>query len=167
MQTQSRHLIVAVALSVFGLTALAGPDSHTAPFASVGKWTLNVEKSKADTGALVLKSETRMYEDWGGGVIHGVFEGIDSQGQPLYREYAARFDGKDYPWVRKGSPSVYTQSFKRINNRTAEFTSKRDGQVYQTGKTTVSPDGKTMTITYKATTAQGEPISGTLVFDKQ
>ncbi len=135
---------------------------------SVGRWRLNVEESKFEPAPL-FKGEDRLYEDWGGGLIHARFEGIDAQGKPTYREYVARLDGKDYPWVRRGAKTAWTIALKPIDARTFAYTAKEDGRVVQTGTHTVSTDGAVMTVTYKfeAPNAQGQLLSGTLVFERQ
>src|SRR5262249_49061290 len=123
-------------------------------------------KSKFDPAPL-YKSEMRVYEDWGGGVLHASFEGVDLQDKPTFREYAARFDGKDYPWVRRGAQTAWTIALKPIDASTFEKVAKEDGEVVQAGKHSASADGKGRTVTYKfeRPNAQGRVVSGTLLFD--
>jgi hypothetical protein len=63
--------------------------------------------------------------------------------QPTGESFAAKLDGKDYPF--KGSYSFDTVSLKRIDDRTVEQTNKRGGKVISVHTITVAPDGKTMT----------------------
>jgi len=151
---------------VFGtLSAWAGPNP-LAGNPSLGKWKLNVEKSKFEPGP-AFKSEMRVYDDWGGGLIHAVFEGVDPQDKPTYREFVARLDGKDYPWARRGASTAWTIALKPVNKQTFDFTAKEDGKVSYTGTHSVSADGKVMTIIFKGTNAQGQPVGATMVYDRQ
>ena len=76
--------------------------------------------------------------------------------------FTAKLDGKDHPV--KGSLTYDVVSLKSIDDRTIEWTSKRDGKVVGVEKLTVAPDGKKMTIfeTNKLTGA-----TETLVANKQ
>jgi hypothetical protein len=62
---------------------------------------------------------------------------------PTGQSYDAKLDGKQVPYV--GDPGTTTVSLKRIGD-SIEETDYRDGKVISVGKSTVSPDGKTMTI---------------------
>jgi hypothetical protein len=44
---------------------------------------------------------------------------------------------------------------------------KTGGKYHQTGKNVISKDGKTLTQTFKGTDADGKPVHGTNVYDKQ
>jgi hypothetical protein len=62
---------------------------------------------------------------------------------PTGQSYNAKLDGKQVPYV--GDPGTTTVSLKRIGD-SIEETDYRDGKVISIGKSTVSQDGKTMTI---------------------
>src|ERR1041385_6449595 len=70
---------------------------------------LSVAKSKYSPGP-ASKSQTVKQEAWEGGVKLTT-DGMDSDGKPTHTEYAAKFDGKDYPW--KGNPNADMISIKR------------------------------------------------------
>ncbi len=57
--------------------------------------------------------------------------------------YDAKFDGKDYPM--QGDPGNTMISLKKVNANTIEETDKRNGKVVNTGRWTLSADGKKMT----------------------
>lgn len=162
----SHRLTISVAVALVCLAVMTSEAQSQVASASIGKWKLNVMKSKFEPGP-VYKSEMRTYEDWGGGLLHGLFVGVDGQDKPTYREYVARFDGKDYPWARKGAQTAWTIALKLVDPHTFEFIGKEDGKVSYTGTNIVSPDGKVMTITFKGTNAQGQPVGATMVYDKQ
>jgi hypothetical protein len=130
----------------------------------VGTWKLNLAKSK--TEAWSPKSQTRVYEDWGGGLLHMRGEGTDAQGNPTMQEFVARTDGKEYPYVIRGAAAAYTLSLKRIDDRTIEFSQLEDGKKSYSGTLAIAADGKSFKLTFK-TDRKGEPSSAALVYDKQ
>ena len=76
-----------------------------------------------------------------------------------------KYDGKEYPAT--GAPWD-TISMKQVDANNLTFEAKKAGGKYQvTGRTVISKDGKTMTTTTKGTNAEGQPSSGTLVYEKQ
>jgi hypothetical protein len=149
---------------VFALLALASTASAEGLKAYVGTWKLNVAKSKNE--AWTAKSQTRVYEDWGDGLLHMRADGTDAQGNPTLQEYVARFDGKAYPYVFRGAPGASTITNTRVDDRTFAFTVLTDGKTSYTGTHTVAADGKSYTNTYK-TNGKGEPSSAALVYEKQ
>ena len=149
---------------VVALLALASTVSAQELKPYVGTWKMNVAKSK--TEAWTPKSQTRVYEDWGGGLLHMHYEGTDAQGNPTLAEYVARFDGKAYPYVIRGAPAAHVITNTRVDDRTFAFTMLADGKTSYTGTHTIAADGKSYTNTYK-TNAKGEPSSAALVYEKQ
>jgi len=63
---------------------------------------------------------------------------------PTGDTYTAKFDGADYPV--KGAYGYDAVSLKRINDHSIEETDKRGGKVIDVSTSTVSADGKSMTI---------------------
>ena len=147
---------VLAAVLAFSLVAL-GADNW------LGTWKLNVAKSKYSPGP-APKSQTLKQEAWEGG-IKLTTDGIDPEGKPTHGEYAAKFDGKDYPW--KGNVNADMISLKRIDDNTYESTWKKGGKVTITTKTVVSRDGKNRTTTQTGKDAQGRTVNNTTVYDKQ
>ena len=64
---------------------------------------------------------------------------------PTGDSYAARFDGKEYPFTV--DPGVTSVSVKKIDETTIEEADKRKGKLIAVSRMTVDPDGKTMKIT--------------------
>jgi hypothetical protein len=81
--------------------------------------------------------------------------------------YSYKPDGKEYSVAGTGAP-FDTISVKQLDQRSASFEvkNKANENFHQTGKTVMSEDGKTRTLTFKGTDAKGKPVSGTLVFEK-
>lgn len=149
---------------VVAILAFASSASAEGLKYQVGTWKLNVAKSK--TEAWTAKSQTRLYEDWGGGLLHMRYEGTDSQGNPTLGEFVARFDGKAYPYVVRGAPDASTISLTRVDDRAFAYSMLADGKPSFTGTIAVAADGKSYTNTFK-TNGKGEPSSAVLVFEKQ
>jgi hypothetical protein len=141
---------------------LAGFALCFAEDANMGTWKLNEAKSKLSPGA--PKNHTVAYAASGDSTKVTV-DGIDAEGKPAHNEWTGKFDGKDYPVT--GDPTSDVRSYKRVDDRTLEFTAKKGGKVTLTGRVVVSADGKSRTVTTSGTDAKGSKISGTAVYDKQ
>ena len=86
-------------------------------------------------------------------------------GTPINSSYTAKYDGKEYPVT--GAPWD-TISVKQTDANTLTTELKKTGTKFHTkGRTVVSKDGKTMTVTGKGTDADGKPLTTTIVYDKQ
>jgi hypothetical protein len=152
---------LALVAALFGFVSTLGAEgleSH------VGTWKLNLAKSR--TASWSPQSQTRVYEDWGNGLLHAHFEGTDSKGKPWLAEYVARPDGKEYPYVIRGATAAYTMSLVRVDDHTFAYHARADGKTAWTGTHTLAADGKSFMLTYK-TDAKGEPADVMLFFEKQ
>ena len=129
----------------------------------VGTWKLNVAKSTYSPGP-APKSLTAKIEAAGEGE-KVTADGVRGDDTPIQVVYTAQYDGKDHPIT--GSPMADTVSLKRLDANTTERTDKKGGKVTQTLTRKVSSDGKTMTVTYKGTDAEGRPINNLAVLEKQ
>jgi len=128
-----------------------------------GTWQLNLSKSKFVSGP-TIKSQTRAYEV-NGDTVKQTLDGVDADGKPTHVTFTAHYDGKEYPV--SGNPDADTISVKRSDSHSAKSILKKDGKVTATTMRHVSSDGKTLTMETKGTTAKGQKIDNTLVFDKQ
>ena len=115
--------------------------------ATIGKWKLNVEKSpgRSPTASQI---QFRTFEDRGGGLILATVEGINQAGDPTrFRQYAVKHDGQYYPDQAHGRETFNTIMYMKTDNpRHYEWFVKVDGNLTNSGTTTVSEDGQTMTI---------------------
>jgi hypothetical protein len=132
-----------------------------------GTWKLNVQKSKFPAGTPAPQSDTRIYEDRGGGVVMSTHTTVNQQGQEALTIYAAKFDGKEYPVATRGSGALSTIAFHVINSYSESFVLTRDGKVATRGTTTISKDGKTLTMTLNTTSANGQTAQGISIYEKQ
>lgn len=144
------------------LSIAAGAVCLAADNPMMGTWELNESKSKLDPNG--PKNHTVVYsmagEQWKVAV-----DGMDARGKALHSEWTGRVDGKDHPVT--GSSGEDTRAYKKVDDRTVEFTSKKDGKVTTSGKVVVSADGKTRTVTHKGTSPDGKTFSSTVVYDKK
>ena len=54
-----------------------------------------------------------------------------------------------------------------MNDRTYEITTMKDGKMFGTGKSTVSADGKSRTLSLNGTDANGKKFKAKAVYDKE
>lgn len=158
MQPSLRTLLVAMVLAA----AAIGVSAQSNNQAGMGTWKLNLAKSKYSPGP-APKSLTAKFEPAGKGV-KATTEGIGADGKPTSTEYTTNYDGKDVPLT--GSPVANMTSVRRVDANTTVRTDKKDGKVVQTLTRTVAKDGKSFTVSVKGTTAKGEPLDNSLVFEK-
>ena len=152
--------ITVIVVSLIASGALLAQDN---PF--VGKWTLNLAKSKF-TGMQAPKSETRTIVAEGNGETV-TYEGIAGDGSPIAYSLTTNLDGKDAPYSGMQPFGADTVAAKRVDANTHASISKKAGKTLFTTRTVVSKDGKVSTQTTKGTNDKGQLISITTVWDKQ
>ncbi len=127
----------------------------------MGTWNLNEAKSKLTPG--MAKNNKVVYKA-AGNSVKVTIDGTDADGKSTHNEWTGKFDGKDYAVT--GDPTSDTRSYKKIDDRTMEFTVKKDGKVTITGRIVVAADGKSRTVTTSGTDAKGKKFKNTAVYDK-
>lgn len=132
-----------------------------------GTWRLNIEKSvwgkhpKPSNGTISIEHREPSFK-YSGHV--GMAQGSETADQQSF-QFDGTIDGKDYPVT--GSPRQESVAVRRINARTIESQRKGpDGKVVETARTTISPDGKQLTRSIKATGPNGD-ISWTEFYERQ
>lgn len=153
-------------IKIVGLAVLLSVAAVAVCFAAdnpmMGTWKLNDAKSKLDPNG--PKNRTVVYSA-AGEKMKITVDGVDAKGKALRSEWTGAADGKDYPVT--GSSGEDTRAYKKIDERTLEFTSKKGGKVTTSGKVVVSADGKTRTVTHSGTSPDGKKFSSTVVYDKE
>jgi hypothetical protein len=129
----------------------------------VGIWKLNLSKSTYIPGP-APKSAINKFEPREDG-MKATIDMVDGQGKKIHSEATIKFDGKEYPI--KGSPIADAVSVKRANEREADIVWKKGGKVTMTGKSVISADGQTTTLTQTGTAPQGHAVHNVAVYDKQ
>jgi formylglycine-generating enzyme required for sulfatase activity len=153
---RTRTILAAPVLFLAGLALCLAADAH------MGTWKLNEAKSKFNPGA--TKNMTVVYEAAGENVKVTV-DGVDKDGKPVHQVWVGKFDGKDYPVT--GEAQYDTRSYTKVDDHTIDMTIKMGGKVVATGKITVAADGKSRTVTTKATDPKAAGLNATAVYDKQ
>jgi len=90
---------------------------------------------------------------------------VDRQGKAIHGEFAAKYDGKDYPI--KGNPDADTVSVRRIDDKTVDYLYKKGGKEVLSERAVVSRDGKTSTVTQRFKNAKGQDITVVTIWDKR
>jgi len=133
----------------------------------LGKWKLNVEKSKFTPATAAPKSQTRTVEADGDSVKYS-FEVVSTEGKAGSYGFAVKYDGKFYAITGSGAPYGADEiSIKRVTAHSYNATLKRGGKEVATSRLVVSKDGKTATLNGKGTDASGNKLSSTSIYDKE
>jgi hypothetical protein len=154
MKTKTSLLTLALCLAA-GTICFASP--------MMGTWKLNEAKSKITPGS--GKNTTVVYNEAMLGKVKITVDGIDANGKPAHHEWTGKFDGKDYPVSDDRGTDM--RSYKKVDDRTMDFTAKKGGKVTVTGRIVVAADGKSRTVTTSGTNSKGKKFKNTAVYDKQ
>jgi len=146
---------VAVAFSFVAAAACFAANPH------LGTWKLNEGKSKIapETG----KNQTVVYTEMKDKMKVTV-DGVDKDGKPRHGVWEGKTDGKAYK--TEGNMSWDSMAYKVVNDHTYELTAMKGGKVISSGKSTISADGKTRTVTMSGT-MDGKKFKNKAVYDKQ
>src|SRR5262245_23582176 len=74
-----------------------------------------------------------------------IYDMVGIRGGVTHWEWTGKLDGKDYPL--HGVEEVITNAYSRVDDHIYTVVFKVDGRTTTTTKITISPDGKTMTVT--------------------
>lgn len=133
---------------------------------AVGVWKLNLAKSTY-SGIPAPKAMTTTIEAQGAG-IKVSNDGVAADGSKATYAYTATYDGKESQITGTGAPNgADTISLKKTGDSTLDATLKKAGKVVLNGKSAISKDGKTRTLTSTGTNASGQPTKTKTVYDKQ
>lgn len=140
---------------IIGLTLafcfLAGPLCLAAD-PLIGTWKLNEAKSKFTPGT---GKNTRVVYEARGSQVRITADGVNADGKPTHSEWIGKLDGKDYSVT--GDPNADMRSYRKVDDRTLDFTGKKGGNITVTGRVVVAADGKSRTVTTSGTTGTGAP----------
>jgi len=148
---------------VLAATSLGTTISGQASDPRIGRWQLNLAKSKFTTTP--PKSITRVYEDRGGGIVLSTITTTPASGAPNVLFVLYKIDGKPYPQLPRGAETTNTVTQQLVDPHTVDGVTKRDGKVVGGFTQVVSADGKTLTYTPKD--EKGQPTGIVQVFEKQ
>jgi hypothetical protein len=161
IKMRTRSLLISATLIFVLVLTLASIAFAADPF--IGTWKLNVAKSKMEPSQMP-KSVTHKNVAQGNG-IKTTFDGVDAQGKEFHSESAGVWDGKDFPV--KGDPGADRIALKKVDANTVNVVAKKAGKEVGTYRTTITKDGKTMTMIFKGKDDKGQERSYTQVWDRQ
>jgi hypothetical protein len=147
-------------LCLLTLLVFATPLFAEEPIA--GTWALNTAKTKYTTGT-PPKNVTLVIEEQGTNLLTTV-TGTNSDGSPISVKFTVPISGGPGS-IQAGDANAITS--KRISANVRENTYTKDGKEIRSRHIVISKDGKTMTSKVKGTNANGKPVDGTDVYDKQ
>src|SRR5437764_14748524 len=145
---KTKIAVVAVALSFVTAAASFAANPH------IGTWKLNEVNSKTPAG--MGKNTMVVYEEQKD-KMKVIVDGVDKDGKPTHSVWVGKTDGKAYP--AKGNLSWNSSAYKVVNDRTKQITAMKDGKVVWSGTITVSPNGKSRTVTMNGTGADAKTLS--------
>ena len=161
MLSGSRQVHLPAVVAVGLVVVLAGASLAQPGNSSIGTWKLRGPMPNVGAGSptsVILK-----YEAAGTGV-KAALDVMGAEGILAHLEFSARYDGQDNP-VTGGGQAGAVVALTRLDANTVRLVHKVDGKVILTETAVVSSDGKTMTITN--TDAEGNPVKGAAVWDRQ
>jgi len=155
-----KRALLFVTVAVLAVVA-SGLLAQSNPF--IGTWKLIPAKSKFTSGASP-KEETFTVQ-MVGDQDQVTVTGTAAVGSPISMKYEV-LDKGGTGKILAGGP-YDAVSGKRIDENTYETSLMKGGKEISHHHLVVSKDGKTMTDTAKGTNAQGNPVSGVEIFEKQ
>jgi hypothetical protein len=157
--------IAAIVLGAFASLVIGTAAQAQSADPWLGTWKTDLAKSTFSPGPKPTAAGTVKIER-SGDSMKTTIDGTNPEGQAMHTETVWMFDGKDHPVKGAPVPNA-TASYKRVDDRTFEVTSKADGKPIMTTRVSISPDGKTMTATQTGQNPKGESVKNTIVAVKQ
>ena len=130
-----------------------------------GTWKLNAEKSKyigvpAMKEAIVTVTPDSESDGW-----RWETNGISGEGLPMRFSFVYKRDDEDI--TMRGYPYADTIVLQNGKSKIGAGTFKRAGRVVGDAQRTISPDGRTMTVSIDIALAGDKKASFTAVYEKQ
>jgi hypothetical protein len=157
-----KRMFVALLLSAAG--RMYGAD----PFCD-GTYKLNVAKSHFTAAPEPAPKEITVVCKAEGDHYDLTIKGTDGKGAPISVHQLNPKNGGEVKFIEGGPPRELklTSIYKKIDDLTREESVMRDGKELFSGRMVVSKDGKTVRRTLKGHTADGKPIDGFEIYEKQ
>ena len=157
MPMPARRLIPVLGLILMVTSAPGAQDG--APW--IGNWQLDPARGTQRTTPSPYKRVTLSITPHDDG-LKVLYDMVGTRGGVTHREWTGRLDGRDYPM--QGVDMVMTNAYRLVDGRTYEITVKVEGNQVATARTTVSPDGSTLTVVTRERDARGQPVESTAVY---
>ena len=159
MKNAISAVLFAATMAMGSIAIASGADSDPI----FGTWKLNVQKSVFG-GIPAVTSQVRTYSPSPHGFTLKI-KTVSAEGKETTTATTYQLDHKDHPSM--GNPDFDSLAGTQIDANTAEFDLKKSGKPVGKIRRSVSKDGKTLTINYVLTKADGVQSSALTVFDKQ
>ena len=130
----------------------------------MGTWHLNFMESTFESGPPPYKRVATKIEPWEDG-LKVTYDMVGVRGGVTHWEWTGRLDGRDYPL--QGVEEVVTNAYSRVGDLAYALATKVDGRITTNTTIAISPDGKVMTVTSPASTAKGQSVVNTAIYNKQ
>ena len=154
-------ILFAVVLGNQSLLAQSGTSTQNDRL--IGKWVLDPSKSSFHPGPGPIR-DIRTYTRSPNGLI-ATIQRTFRDGRSQQIEYIAEYD-REYPVT--GTDEYDHLLLKRMDEYTAEAVLSHGDKVYGSARRRISPDGKTMTITFSRNLGGvGVPITNVSVYEKE
>ena len=158
-----KRLLMSVFLAALAAIGTASVVSAASADPIIGNWKLNLAKS-VFAGIPAPKSQTRTYSG-SAPEFTLVMVSVSAEGKRTTTRATYQLNGKDFSSM--GNSDFDSLSGVQIDTNTAEFVLKRAGKPVGKIRRAVSADGKTLTINFLLTNADGVQTSSVSVFDRQ
>jgi hypothetical protein len=125
---------------------------------------MNLAKSKFQTGQAPKEQTVTITEK--GGDLEVMVKGVTADGTPISNQYTAPLAGGAGKVIQSTTyDGVSTKPSSNPGQRQITYT--KGGKPIMTVNSSVSADGKTMTVRVKGTDPTGKPVAGTALYEKQ
>jgi hypothetical protein len=157
--------VLAVSILAAFVTAAPAADSFA------GTWKLVPTKSTNNWGQKPAQSMTRTYTSTPNGGYAVKIEGVDAEGKAISNTLQAG-DNVERPTqntvaaVVKLLGATHVKS-RRIDDRKLVATYMKEGKAIGTSTSTISSDGRMLTMKLEGTSTEGKKLSGTNTYEKQ
>ncbi len=153
---------LALAVMAAGLILPAAHAAEPDPF--VGRWKMNPAKSHYVTGAQPREQIATISVS--GKDLRVQVDGITSDGIKTVVSYSVPYDGGTGKMDLKSSPAYDGISGRHNGTYKREIARLKNGKPVFTAISTVSSDGKTMSVFSKGISPVGRPVEAHVVYDK-
>ena len=159
--TWARQTVGVAGAAICAIVLGSAPAAQTDPL--LGTWKLDVARSTYKPGPGPRGSIVTI-EAAGKGIKVAVHT-VGADGTEVKWGYASARDGKDAPVT--GNPNYDTANVTQTSPAEGTILYKKAGKTIVTVKTSVSKDGKRLTVTSTGTDPMGQPLNNVAVFLKQ
>jgi hypothetical protein len=153
----------ALALAALALVAIPSSASAADPF--VGTYTLNAAKSASSGGQVPPELTLTISEEQGNLLI--ATSGKTATGAQISADVLVLPKSGGAVKAPAGTSTYDSTVVTRTNDNTIDVVALQGGKEKTRVKFALSPDGKTLTRSFTSTNAQGRPVTGSSVLERE